>query len=202
VGPKFPPLTSGDGPLKYEEVVQSLDAAMDWIAGLYTNTMNVRGRGGVVEIQLGQEAHDSALDAKAAPPSNLIAQRLTLEGILSLSNQSCSLAANEFGKNLKLGNGGAFWIVGLGCMKPLPPIKRQVIHFMHDKYNYERLQMALHDTHVRRLLAFGISGLSVTADSLSAIKYARVTPVRDERGIAVDFKVWRTQQAEGRDKGP
>jgi hypothetical protein len=46
VGPKFPPLTSGDGPLKYEEVVQRLDAAMDWIAGLYTNTMNVRGWGG------------------------------------------------------------------------------------------------------------------------------------------------------------
>jgi hypothetical protein len=49
--------------------------------------------------------------------------------------------------------------------------------------------MALHDTHVRRLLAFGVSGLSVTADSLSAIKYAKVTPVRDERGIVIDFKV-------------
>jgi formate C-acetyltransferase len=104
VGPAFPPLASGDGPLRYEEVLQRLDAGMDWIAALYTNTMNV-------------------------------------------------------------------------------------IHFMHDKYNFERLQMALHDTFVRRLLAFGISGLSVVTDSLSAIKHAKVTPVRDERGIAVDFKV-------------
>lgn len=104
VGPAFPPLSSGDGPLDYDEVVRRLDAGMDWVARLYTDTMNM-------------------------------------------------------------------------------------IHYMHDKYNYERLQMALHDTHVRRLLAFGVSGLSVTADSLSAIKHAKVTPVRDERGIAVDFKI-------------
>jgi formate C-acetyltransferase len=104
VGPKFPTLKSGDGPLDYNEVKSRLDEGMGWLAHLYCNTMNT-------------------------------------------------------------------------------------IHYMHDKYNYERLQMALHDTYVRRLLAFGISGLSVIADSLSAIKYAKVTPIRDERGIAVDFKV-------------
>eukprot|EP00878_Enallax_costatus_P002152 GHUV01002321.1.p1 GENE.GHUV01002321.1~~GHUV01002321.1.p1 ORF type:complete len:484 (+),score=155.35 GHUV01002321.1:1511-2962(+) len=104
VGPKFPPLKSGDGPLDYQEVRDRLQEGMVWLAHLYCNTMNT-------------------------------------------------------------------------------------IHYMHDKYNYERLQMALHDTYVRRLLAFGISGLSVIADSLSAIKYAKVTPIKDERGIAVDFKI-------------
>lgn len=64
-----------------------------------------------------------------------------------------------------------------------------VIHFMHDKYAYEKIQMALHDTEVERFMAFGMAGLSVVADSLSAIKYARVTPVRDERGIITDFGV-------------
>ncbi|NDL68386.1 formate C-acetyltransferase [Anaerotalea alkaliphila] len=64
-----------------------------------------------------------------------------------------------------------------------------VIHYMHDKYAYEKTQMALHNTQVERLMAFGIAGLSVTADSLSAIRYARVTPVKDERGIIVDFRV-------------
>ncbi len=64
-----------------------------------------------------------------------------------------------------------------------------VIHFMHDKYAYERLMMSLHDTKVGRLMAFGISGLSVLTDSLSAIKYAKVTPVFDERGIVTDFNV-------------
>ena len=64
-----------------------------------------------------------------------------------------------------------------------------LIHTMHDKYAYERAQMALHDTKVERLMAFGIAGLSVAADSLSAIRHAQVQAVRDERGIAVDFVV-------------
>jgi formate C-acetyltransferase len=64
-----------------------------------------------------------------------------------------------------------------------------VIHYMHDKYCYERIEMALHDTHILRTMATGIAGLSVVADSLSAIKYAKVKPIRDENGIAVDFEI-------------
>lgn len=63
-----------------------------------------------------------------------------------------------------------------------------VIHYMHDRYAYERLMMSLHDPEPERLMAFGISGLSVLADSLSAIKFAKVTPIKDERGLIVDFK--------------
>lgn len=63
-----------------------------------------------------------------------------------------------------------------------------VIHYMHDKYSYERIEMALHDTEVLRTMATGIAGLSVVADSLSAIKHAKVKVIRDENGIAVDFE--------------
>lgn len=64
-----------------------------------------------------------------------------------------------------------------------------VIHFMHDKYSYERIEMALHDTDVLRTMATGIAGLSVTVDSLSAIKYATVKTIRDENGIVVDYTI-------------
>lgn len=64
-----------------------------------------------------------------------------------------------------------------------------VIHYMHDKYAYEKIQMALHDTEVERFLACGVAGLSVAADSLSAIKYAKVTPVYNDEGIIYDFKI-------------
>ena len=64
-----------------------------------------------------------------------------------------------------------------------------IIHFMHDKYCYERLQMALHDEHVHRWFATGIAGLSVVADSLSAIKYAKVKVIRDETGLVTDYEV-------------
>jgi len=63
-----------------------------------------------------------------------------------------------------------------------------IIHYMHDKYAYEKTQMALHDTSVERFMAFGIAGLSVVADSLSAIKYANVCPVKDSKGFISEFK--------------
>ena len=64
-----------------------------------------------------------------------------------------------------------------------------IIHYMHDKYAYEAGQMALHDTDVHRFMAYGVAGLSVVADSLSAIKYAKVKPIRDEDNITIDFEI-------------
>ena len=64
-----------------------------------------------------------------------------------------------------------------------------IIHFMHDKYAYEAGQLALHDTDPEKLMAFGIAGFSVVVDSLSAIKYAKVKPIRNEEGIAIDFEI-------------
>lgn len=64
-----------------------------------------------------------------------------------------------------------------------------IIHYMHDKYAYEKGQMALHDTDVHRYMAYGVAGLSVAVDSLSAIKYAKVRPIRDDNGIAIDFEI-------------
>jgi len=77
----------------------------------------------------------------------------------------------------------ASWLCGLYANT------MNVIHYMHDKYAYEKIQMALHDTEVERLMAFGIAGLSVAADSLSAVKYACVTPVKDGRGLISEFRI-------------
>ena len=74
-----------------------------------------------------------------------------------------------------------------------------MIHYMHDKYAYEKLQMALHDTNVHRFMAFGIAGLSVLVDSLSAIKYAKVRVVRDETGLITGYEVTGEYPAYGND---
>ncbi|HSK21581.1 MAG TPA: formate C-acetyltransferase [Egicoccus sp.] len=74
-----------------------------------------------------------------------------------------------------------------------------IIHYMHDKYAYERLEMALHDTDVVRTMACGVAGLSVVADSLAAIRYGQVRPVRDETGLVVDYEIEGETPAFGND---
>jgi formate C-acetyltransferase len=113
-------------------------------------------------------------------------------------------------------NGGRDEVTGNQIAPPAPPITSEIldydevfekfdhmmewlartyvhamncIHYMHDKYFYERLEMALHDRDVLRTMAFGIAGLSVVADSLSAIKYAKVHVIRDDTGLAVDYRI-------------
>lgn len=103
VSPEYSPI-AGDGALDYAEVTAKFDQMMDWLAGLYVNTLNL-------------------------------------------------------------------------------------IHYMHDRYSYEALEMALHDTQVRRFFATGIAGLSCAADSLSAIKHAKVYPIRNENGLVTDFRI-------------
>ncbi len=76
----------------------------------------------------------------------------------------------------------------LGKVSEIYVKANNIIHYMHDKYAYEASQLALHDTNPEPLMAFGIAGLSVATDSLSAIKYAKVRPIRNEAGIAVDFE--------------
>ncbi len=74
-----------------------------------------------------------------------------------------------------------------------------VIHFMHDKYAYESLQMAFHDAHITRSMAFGVAGLSVAADSLSAIRYSKVVPIRDAQGLIVSYRVFGDYPRYGND---
>ena len=94
--------------------------------------------------------------------------------------------------NLHKGTEPVVWDAYKDMMKWLASVyvnALNIIHYMHDKYCYEKLEMALHDKKVTRWFATGIAGFSVVADSLSAIKYAKVKPIRDENGVAIDFEI-------------
>lgn len=100
----------------------------------------------------------------------------------------------EYGKVTELLDFYRPWLAGMYANT------MNVIHYMHDKYAYEKTQMALHDTHVRRFMAFGIAGLSVLADSLSAIKYAKVRCIREEStGLIREFEIEGDYPAFGND---
>ena len=105
--------------------------------------------------------------------------KLVVEGVEPLTSEGV-LDFNEVKKN---------YFAVLGKVAKTYVDAMNIIHFMHDKYAYEAGQMALHDSDVERLMAFGVAGLSVAVDSLSAIKFAKVSPVRNEEGIAVDFQI-------------
>lgn len=99
----------------------------------------------------------------------------------------------EYGEVLQKMNFYRAWLAGTYVSA------MNIIHYMHDKYAYEKLQMALHDTDVHRFMAFGIAGMSVVADSLSAIKYAKVKCIRDETGLITDFEITGEYPAFGND---
>ena len=104
---------------------------------------------------------------------------LVLEGIPKLKNQEILDYEEVWPNYLKV----------LNQISNIYIDANNIIHYMHDKYAYEASQMALHDTNVQRMMAFGIAGFSVAIDSLSAIKYAKVKPIRNEDGIAIDFNI-------------
>lgn len=109
---------------------------------------------------------DEKLKIQIAPPMPSIGDDiLVFDDVMARLDESMDWLAKEY-------------ITALNC-----------IHYMHDKYSYEAAQMALHVQNVHRTMACGIAGLSVTADSLSAIKFAQVKPVRDEQGLATDFEI-------------
>lgn len=109
---------------------------------------------------------DEKLNIQIAPPSPLISDDiLGYDEVMKRMDQLMDWLAREY-------------ITALNC-----------IHYMHDKYSYEAAQMALHDRDVYRTMACGIAGLSVTADSLAAIRFAKVKPIRNSKGLAVDFEI-------------